>query len=479
VTTSDTVIAAYGRHTVRAFHASHVAATLCCFMVLLAPALWNRYPLLQYDTGGYLARWYEGYLVPSRSTVFGLFLHVGEGLHFWPELVVQTACAIWVMSLVLRAAGFAVGPWHRTLIVAGLALVTALPVLSSTLLTDIFAGLGVLSLYLLVFHRSVFARLERIGLFVLVAFAAATHSATLAVLLAVWVAAVPILLASGLRSLRALLPGGGAIATGATMLLAANLALSGQLAWTPGGFGIAFGRMLQDGIVKRYLDDHCPTARLKLCPYRNELPTTADDFLWSNGVFNELGRFSGLGEEMRFIVLHSVREYPLQQIETAVAASAKQLRLVATGHGTHDQIWHTYGIIERYIPGEVPAMQNARQQRGELNFDLINRMHVPIALGSMLLALGLLARATISGRFGDTGKLAATVTVAILANAFVCGALSGPHDRYGARIAWIATFAAGIAILRAANNLLPSAKGKSPWAEFAPSPRLGTMENQI
>ena len=25
--------------------------------------------LLQYDTGGYLARWYEGYLVPSRSTV--------------------------------------------------------------------------------------------------------------------------------------------------------------------------------------------------------------------------------------------------------------------------------------------------------------------------------------------------------------------------------------------------------------------------
>src|SRR5262249_8102040 len=115
--------------------------------------------------------------------------------------------------------------------------------------------------------------------------------------------------------------------------LAANLALSGHLAWTPGGFGIAFGRMLQDGVVNRYLDDHCPTARLKLCPYRNELPATADDFLWSNGVFNELGRFRGLGEEMRFIVLHSLQEYPLQQIETAVAASASQLRLVATRSG--------------------------------------------------------------------------------------------------------------------------------------------------
>ena len=47
-------------------------------LMLLAPALWNGYPLLQWDTGGYLARWYEGYLVPSRSTVFGLYLHYGE-----------------------------------------------------------------------------------------------------------------------------------------------------------------------------------------------------------------------------------------------------------------------------------------------------------------------------------------------------------------------------------------------------------------
>jgi len=296
------------------------------------------------------------------------------------------------------------------------------------------------------------------------------------VLIAVLVLAVPILLVLSLRPAGALLAGGGAIATGAAMLLAGNLALSGQLAWTPGGFGITFGRMLQDGIVKRYLDDHCPTARLTLCPYRNELPATADDFLWSNGAFNELGRFRGLGEEMRFIVLHSLQEYPLQQIEAALAASSRQLRLVATGHGTHDQIWHTYGIIERYIPGEVPAMHSARQQRGELDFDLINRVHVPIALGSMILALVLLARATISGRFDETGRLAATVTVAILANAFVCGALSGPHDRYGARIAWIATFTAAIAILRAINNLLPNAKGKGAWLKLAPSPRLAEIE---
>ena len=102
-------------------------------------------------------------------------------------------------------------------------------------------------------------RYERIGLFLIIAFAAATHSATLAVLIAIWIFAVPLLLLSGSGAFSNLLPGGTALATGAAMLLAANFALSGQLAWTPGGFGIAFGRMLQDGIVKRFLDDHCPT----------------------------------------------------------------------------------------------------------------------------------------------------------------------------------------------------------------------------
>jgi hypothetical protein len=401
---------------------------------------------------GYLARWYEGYLVPSRSTVYGLFLHVGEGFHFWPELVLQAACAVWVIWLLLRAFGFGSRPWLLAAVVAGLSALTALPVLSSMLLTDIFAGLAVLALYLLIFHGSDLRRAERFGLFLLVAFAAATHSATLVVLLAVLAFFVPVLLLSG-AGLNRLLAAGGALATGAAMLLAANFALSGQLAWTPGGFGIAFGRMLQDGIVKRYLDDHCPDARLKLCPYRDELPKTADDFLWNYGIFNDLGRFDGLGDEMRFIVLHSLREYPLQQIETALAATAAQLGLVATGNGTRDQIWHTYGIIKRFIPGEVPAMQKARQQRGELDFDLINRVHVPIALGSMLFVLVVLANALARRRFDAPVSLAAAVAVALLANAFACGALSGPHDRYGARIAWIATFVVVIAVLQAIRPL--------------------------
>ena len=91
--------------------------------------------------------------------------------------------------------------------------------------------------------------------------------------------------------------------------------------------------MLQDGIVKRYLNDRCPDPRLKLCPYRNALLQTADDFLWNYGIFNDLGRFDGLGEEMRFIVLRSMQEYPLQQIKTASRRSLIDLDSHRVGNG--------------------------------------------------------------------------------------------------------------------------------------------------
>jgi len=44
--------------------------------------------------------------------------------------------------------------------------------------------------------------------------------------------------------------------------------------------------------------------------------------------------------------------------------------------------------------------------------------------------------------------LAATVSVALLGNAFICGVISGPLDRYGARLAWLATFTLLVAVAK-------------------------------
>ena len=423
-------------------------AAIAIPLMLIAPALWNGYPLLQYDTGGYLARWYEGYLVPSRSTVFGLYLHFGENSDFWINLGIQALATLWILQLTLRVFGMA-RPLRLMAVSAVLILTTALPWLASMLLTDIFAGLSVLSLFILALHGDKTSTVEKCLLFAFTAFAAATHSATLAVLLGLccagWIAR-PLL---GKRiAVSGLLQGSLTIIAGAAMLLSANFALSGQFAWTPGGYGVAFGRMMQDGIVARYLDDHCPELKLKLCPYRNELPATADDFLWGHSMFDKLGRFQGLNDEMGFIVQRSLIEHPLWQAEAALVAAAQQLVDVATGEGTQKWIPHTTGIIERYLPAQVAPMRAAHQQRGDIDFTVINRIHVPAALVSMLLVVAILASAIRRRRLDDLTLLAATVALALLGNAFVCGVISGPHDRYGARMVWIATLVVLIAAFR-------------------------------
>ena len=423
-------------------------ATIAIPLMLLAPALWNGYPLLQWDTGGYLARWYEGYLVPSRSTTFGLYLHFGEDSSFWINLGIQALATLWILQLTLRVLGMP-QPLRLLAMAFALVLTTSLPWLASTLFTDIFAGLAVLALFILVAHGKRTSIPEKCLLFGLTAFSAASHSATLGVLLGLcalgWIAR-PFL--RGRISVSGLTQGSLTIVAGAVLLLSTNFALSGKVAWTPGGYGVAFGRMLQDGIVAQYLRDHCPSKNFKLCPYRDRLPATADQFLWGSSMFNTLGRFQGMSDEMSHIVLHSLAEYPAWQAKAALTGTAQQLVQVGTGEGVGVWLGHTYGIVERFLPAQVKPMRAAQQQRWRFDFTAINELHIPVALASMLLVLVLFGHGVLRRPSDDLTLLAGTVTLSILGNAFICAVISGPHDRYGARMAWLATMVVLIAAIR-------------------------------
>jgi hypothetical protein len=238
-----------------------------------------------------------------------------------------------------------------------------------------------------------------------------------------------------------------ALVLGCLLVFAADFAIAKRLTWTPGGFALSFGRMLQDGIVKKYLDEHCPAPALWLCAYKNALPNDADAWFWGSALFDRLGRFAGLGPEMAKIVVESVIDYPALQIETAAIAMAKQLIDVHTGEGVLPIITHTYRIIERYTPQLAPAMHAARQQKGELSFTAINALHYPLALVAMALLPVLIWLAWRGALPASIGELAATVTLALLGNAFVCGALANPHNRYGARMVWLASLTVILAIV--------------------------------
>src|SRR3974377_50717 len=154
-----------------------VLASAAMLLALVAPALWNGFPLIFSDTGGYLDGPILRTLGMGRSALYGLFLYTGVPFSFWPNVVLQSALIVWLIVLTMRANGWGDRPWLTLGIVAMLTVCTSLPWFSAELMPDILFPAAILALYLLSFHDKRLPRWERFLLTAVVAFAIASTMA--------------------------------------------------------------------------------------------------------------------------------------------------------------------------------------------------------------------------------------------------------------------------------------------------------------
>jgi hypothetical protein len=423
-----------------------IPATLGIMLALMGAALWNGFPLIFPDTGGYFTRPIEGTLAMGRSALYGLFLYVGIPLAFWPAVLVQCGLTAWLIVLTLRAHGLGDRPGLTFGIVLALCATTSLPWFAGQLMPDIFFPLAVLALHLLLFHHDRLNRAERAGLVAVIAFAMASHMAALGVCAGALIAFV------FLRRLwpRALPPlrtglAGVAIVSGIALALLSNAAITGNFAFTPGGANFLFGRLIEDGIVARYVEDECPDPSLRLCAYRHELPNNADDWLWGPGTaFYKLGGDEGFRDEAREIIAETLTRYPAEHLLSAAYGTLKQFVTFKTEVAPPAHNAPAIGSIKEHAPQWYPALMDARQQRAPVNAAILNAVHWPVAAASLIALAVLLA---FRRRFGVTPPataLIATVLLALAANAAICGIFSHPVDRYQSRLILLAPFAVAV-----------------------------------
>jgi hypothetical protein len=300
----------------------------------------------------------------------------------------------------------------------------------------------VVSIYLLSF-RAQCLNAVRLTLLVLVgALAEAAHPAHLALAGALILFVIVFGLAARFAR-RQMLPRPKLISSIASLVLAIALVLSANYNLTHKWFisrsgpVFVFARMLQDGLVERLLSDTCPQSRYVLCAFKDRLPNRADAWLWDdNSPFNKLDRFHGPVDEYERIVFDSLARYPLANAAAAIKDTAVQFVTFKTGDQIEPQEWVLYSDLAHYIPRQMDAYMRARQQRGELEFAMLNRIHVSVAVAALLALLISLSFA-IARSDWRRGALPAFVFVALIANAFICGALSNPHDRYQSRLVWV------------------------------------------
>jgi hypothetical protein len=220
-------------------------------------------------------------------------------------------------------------------------------------------------------------------------------------------------------------------------VLTANYSLTHKLFVSRSGAIFLTARLMGDGIVQRTLDDICPTRPLKLCAYKDRLPSTADNWLWgAESPFNKLGRFKGTEKESRIVVAESLRRYPLTSLGTGLWQSFRQFWMFRTGDGYFPQQEVLDTEFRNFLPFQFKHYLEARQQRGVLRFADVNVVHYPLALLS-LIWLAFVLRSAVRRRQWERAALPAFVFLALIGNALICGLFSGPHDRYQSRLIWL------------------------------------------
>ncbi len=396
------------------------------------PALVNGYPILFSDTGALLEMALDPNMGWDKPWVYGPFLtpfHLR--LSLWGAVAAQGLLVSWMLWLT-QAVLAPPRPWRHAALCTLLAVATAAPWFTALLMPDVFTPVVVLGLFVLAYGPSRVGRATLACVGMVTAIAIAAHLAHL-VLAAAVIATTAVLRRR--MPWRPALPLAGALA----MLLASNLIGNGVLAVSPYGSVFALARLVGDGPGRDWVDAACPAANLRICAWRGRLAADSDQFLWDpyGPVWADGFGPIRYAPEAKLLVPAIIAAYPGAVLLAATANTVRQLGRVQVGDALaalHVDV-AVLPRLELYFPKAEAAQYRASLQaagRLEAVAAPFRPLHLLALLAGAVGSIGIALR-----RRGPLQGLAVMVLAGLLANAASTGALSGPHDRYQARIAWL------------------------------------------
>ncbi|MEO5336757.1 MAG: hypothetical protein H7841_07685 [Magnetospirillum sp. WYHS-4] len=423
-------------------------------LLFLGAALWNGYVLLYYDSVDYIYLPFDWEDLPAyRTAAYAVVTTLGKlAGSLWAVILFQCLATAYVLHEALEAFVPGRTEWLVPQVALLLTLCTGLPWFTGQLMPDAFTGPVVMGFMVLAFGREDLPAWRRLLLVALVTAGTAVHTSHVGLVVGLILSLGLLRLALrrrwpefrprlGVPALTVVLALGFIVATHWVTQGRPFLAQPTHMLW--------LARLVQDGIAKRFLDDVCPTRaeEFKLCPYKDDLPPLANDFLWHGlSVIHKLGGWEGLQGEAQVIIRESIRRYPLLHARALAVLTAEQLVMFRTGDGIISMRWMVGDVMRQYYPNEAKAVSAARQEKG-ISFREMNWFHIPFLAAAQLALFPLLVW---SWRRRDrvSFALAATLLLALLGNAFICGALSNPNHRYQGRIVWVAVVVVAIGLSR-------------------------------
>jgi hypothetical protein len=433
-------------------------------LMFLSVAIWNGFPLIFYDTGAYVLEGLGHVFLVERAPVYAELLFLAGGaFSLWPIIVLQALMTSYVILEVARAEVPGLTLRGLTVVGAGLSLLTGIAWYVGQVEPDIFTPIVILGSWLLLFRGDQLGKVRLCWVVGLTGLSVASHPSHLGLMGGLLIGAVLLKFALHYRPtlpVPDLRRGVFGLATALALIVAGNFVMTGNFFISKSGSVFVFARLMQDGIVKRLMNETCPPAgdiNWRLCAFKNRLATSANGWLWGeHSGFHALGGFTGKAQqdEDSRIILESLKRYPVMHLRAAVYDSLLQFMQFKTGDGIEPQLSILESGFKRMIPRQVPAYLEARQQRGLIRFKTLNLIHVPVGAMSVL-GLLLLLRHAGQRRAWDRASLPALVLLGLVGNAVICGTFSNPHDRYQSRVIWLPSLVLLLAVARDRRALQP------------------------
>ncbi len=401
----------------------------------------------------------------ARSPVYGLLLYVSERLGtLWLLVAVQALVVSFAVSLFIRSAArrntvrifYACG--------AVLALGTSLPFFTAFAMPDVFAGVNILATVLLTLFADRLSRIEKAALWALLCFGLAAHMSNLLTLIGLIACAAGVMVVSKEKPVWIAARCG---ALGLAVVAAVGLSAFCSKIYEH-GTGVRqiappflMARVLADGPGRAYLAAHCPDgAAPLLCRYKDRSFADEEEFLWSRkpavGVYALLdyNTQTRLKREEIPFVLHAVAERPGQELGTMLRNWGGQLilfRLIEPLHNPAEFLtqkgWRATSAW-RIVPGHDACERRPASCQPRLPLPALQAWQMMVMMAAGVLLVVVLAssdlRAAVAASDPNERReirlaLRATVLIvaAVILNAAVCGALSGPFPRYQTRLIWL------------------------------------------
>ena len=389
----------------------------------------------------------DKFVIAGRSIYYGALLYAGDLFGgFWPTVVLQAAAVALAVGLTLHLTiGFS---WFAlTAVVTGLAIVTPLAFFASFLMPDIFAGVAILGAANLAVHGDRMTRAIMLAWISLVCAAALFHTSHL-LLLATMLGLCA--LGKVLRKIEVSWKGLAGLAFCIAVAFAGEaaftLAVKTSLGAEPVRPPYLMARMIADGPGADYLKENCPHAGFTVCRFVDKLPiSSAENFLWStdptqSGVFasSDPDTRRALVAEQNSFILATLKYDPLGVIKCVLRNSILQIVDIGLIEFNYHKI--NLEFYKEHVPKYYLAiMKGTEAWNDEMPVASVSKLVLASTIVSTLFIVGVLIqnrRATEQDRRFET--FAGIIVAGVLLNAFICGALSGPNERYQARVIWLA-----------------------------------------